>query len=500
MFGSAAAAPRRTLSARSSEDRIMNATSLRHATLVIACAMTLGAPAHAGTPAALPNLLPFANDTGLAATWSTAGTIDLDNPFFRSFGTNGRSCSSCHVPDAAWSITPRRVRARFEASAGTDPLFRPVDGATSPLADVSTLEARREAYAMLLSKGLIRVGIGVPANAEFELVGVDDPYGFASAAQLSLFRRPLPAANLTFLSTVMWDGRETHADATSTQCVLGTTSCFASLHFDLAQQANDATLGHAQALSGLPDADLQAIVAFESGLYTAQIYDDDAGLLLARHGGGGPYALAQQPFHFGVNDVIGGDYVTGAPFDPAVFRLYDAWDSPEKNGMRHGDSRSTTEARRAVARGEALFNGRTFHITGVGGFNDDLHIPDATGTCSTCHDAPGAGSHSIPMPLDIGTADATRRTPDLPLYTLRNKATGATVQTTDPGRALVSGKWRDIGRFKGPVLRSLAARPPYFHNGSAGSLGAVVDFYDQRFHIGFTAQEKQDLAAFLRAL
>jgi hypothetical protein len=168
--------------------------------------------------------------------------------------------------------------------------------------------------------------------------------------------------------------------------------------------------------------------------------------------------------------------------------------------LKGADKAELLRTLEAVARGEALFNGRSFHITGVGGFNDDLHIPDATGTCSTCHDAPGAGSHSIPMPLDIGTADATRRTPDLPLYTLRNKATGATVQTTDPGRALVSGKWRDIGRFKGPVLRSLAARPPYFHNGSAGSLGAVVDFYDQRFHIGFTAQEKQDLAAFLRAL
>ncbi|HEU4753769.1 MAG TPA: hypothetical protein VFU47_11735, partial [Armatimonadota bacterium] len=77
---------------------------------------------------------------------------------------------------------------------------------------------------------------------------------------------------------------------------------------------------------------------------------------------------------------------------------------------------------------------------------------------------------------------------------------GETIQTTDPGRALITGKWNDIGRFKGPILRGLAARPPYFHNGSAATLEDAVDFYDQRFNIGLTPQEREDLAAFLRAL
>ena|SRR5256885_331712 len=104
------------------------------------------------------------------------------------------------------------------------------------------------------------------------------------------------------------------------------------------------------------------------------------------------------------------------------------------------------------------------------------------------------------MPLNIGLADAAQRTPDLPLYTLRNLATSAVVQTTDPGRAMVTGKWADVGKFKGPVLRALAARAPYFHNGSAATLEDAVDFYDTRFHIGLTAQEKSDLVAFLNAL
>jgi cytochrome c peroxidase len=88
----------------------------------------------------------------------------------------------------------------------------------------------------------------------------------------------------------------------------------------------------------------------------------------------------------------------------------------------------------------------------------------------------------------------------MPLYTLRNKTTGELRQVTDPGRALISGKWKHIGRFKGPMLRNLAARAPYFHNGSAADLDAVVDFYDTRFQIGLTAGEKSDLVAFLRSL
>jgi cytochrome c peroxidase len=63
-----------------------------------------------------------------------------------------------------------------------------------------------------------------------------------------------------------------------------------------------------------------------------------------------------------------------------------------------------------------------------------------------------------------------------------------------------TGKWADIGKFKGPVLRALAARPPYFHNGSAATLSDVLDFYDERFGIAFTERERRDLIAFLRSL
>src|SRR5205814_4185662 len=102
----------------------------------------------------------------------------------------------------------------------------------------------RRAFSMLLNRGVIRVGMPVPPDAEFDLIAVDDPYGFASATELSLFRRPLPSTNLRFLNTVMWDGRET------LQKLLPTNSQeqnLAALRFDLADQANAATRGHAQA-------------------------------------------------------------------------------------------------------------------------------------------------------------------------------------------------------------------------------------------------------------
>ena len=430
-------------------------------------------------PSFSPNNLPFKNSSGFHATFSSTGSIDLRNEFFQNLGTNGRSCVSCHRSEEGWSITPAEVQERFERSKGNDPIFRVNDGSNSPTGDVSTVDARRAAYSMLLNKGLIRVGIGIPENAEFELAAVDDPYRFATASELSLFRRPLPSTNLKFLSAVMWDGRETFSGET--------------IHFDLSHQANSATTGHAQGLE-LTSEQRQSIVAFETELFTAQIHDQRAGRLTANGAKGGPMNFTDQEFYVGINDLLG-DSKTGVPFDPVVFNLYDAW-----KGLTGGGE---NRARAAVARGQELFNTKMIRISDVSGINDEdvFGKPEVVnGTCTTCHDTPNAGNHSVVAPLDLGLTDAEKRTPDMPLYTLRNKTTGAIKLTTDPGRALITGRWKDIARFKGPILRGLSARAPYFHNGSAKDLQAVIDFYDERFAIGFTEQEKADLLAFLRAL
>ncbi|MEO7325986.1 MAG: hypothetical protein ABIW82_14275 [Dokdonella sp.] len=422
--------------------------------------------------------------SGALRTFTPSGAIDTDNAFFQSIGSNGRSCNSCHRQEDAWSITPEHVRARFNDTQGNDPIFRTNDGSNSPTADVSTLAKRKLAYSMLLNRGVIRVGIGIPANAEFSLDAVDDPYGHANAADLSLFRRPLPSTNLGYITGVMWDARETTTPfLPPMDAGVANTDLVASLR----HQAIDATLGHAQGAAPPSEDQLVEIVAFETELATAQIRDDRAGNLNADDAMGGPRILANQRFHVGINDTLGAD-PTGALFNPASMTLFDAWSDD------HG------VARASIVRGEKLFNSKPITITGVGGLNDALGLPSIAGTCTTCHNAPNVGNHTVALPLNIGLTDATRRTPDMPLYTLRNNATGETLQTTDPGRALLSGKWKDVGKFKGPVLRGLAARAPYFHNGFAATLDDVVDFYNTRFNIGFSARDKKDLVAFMQSL
>ena len=191
---------------------------------------------------------------------------------------------------------------------------------------------------------------------------------------------------------------------------------------------------------------------------------------------------------------------TGAPFDSRAFTLFNTWMNAS------GAARDIRQARRAIARGQEIFDTKPIVIAGVAGLNNQtfpngVTVPDPfTGTCTTCHDTPNVGNHSVRAPLDLGLTDVARRTADMPLYTLRRISTGETIQTTDPGRAMITGKWADIGKFKGPILRALAARAPYFHNGSAATLEDVIAFYDSRFHLALTPQERSDLLAFLRAL
>jgi cytochrome c peroxidase len=437
-----------------------------------------------------PNLQPIADATGTFQTYTTNGSIDTTNPFFQALGTNGRTCATCHDRRDGWTITPADVRARFNATRGLDPLFRPNDGANSPNADVSTVDARRAAYSMLLTKGLIRIPLSPPPGAQFAVTAVDDPYHYATPDHLSLFRRPLPTTNLPFLSAVMWDGRETIEPITNSNPQ--------ALQTDLMHQALDATLGHAQAAVAPSARQLQQIVSFETGLFSAQRSDNAAGQLHAQGGRGGALNLSNQDFYIGINDPLGLN-PTGTPFTPDAFTLYDVW-----AGLKSSTANPSTAARESVARGEAIFDSKPIRITGVGGLNDVLGRPVIVGTCTTCHDTPNVGNHSVAAPLNIGTADYPALpgldAQGLPVYTLRCTTTGALVRTTDPGRAMITGKCADIGKFKGPILRALAARAPYFHNGSAATLDDVVTVYDNRFNIGFTPKEKADLVAFLRSL
>src|SRR5215471_15384706 len=119
---------------------------------------------------------------GMIATYQPSGsTQTAKNAFFQDFGRNGRTCFTCHQPQDGWTISAQHAQARFEADPN-DPLFRLVDGATCPSADVSTLDAKRAAYTLLTTRGLIRIGLPIQATMEFQILGVSDPYGCSTNA------------------------------------------------------------------------------------------------------------------------------------------------------------------------------------------------------------------------------------------------------------------------------------------------------------------------------
>jgi cytochrome c peroxidase len=460
-------------------------------------------------PPVIPQLEMDTDPAGVIASFQPSGpTITAKNAFFQDLGSNGRSCFTCHEPQDSWSLSARHAQERFDADPD-EPLFRLVDGATCPSDHVSTPEKKRAAYRLLLEKGLIRVGLPMPSEGlEFQIIGVNDPYGCntnpltgltsSTTGTVSVYRRPLPAANLGFLSTIMWDGREP----------------------SLFSQAVDATLGHAQGAVAPTAEQQRQIVSFEgctqaltpdlcantpatAGVFAAQIFDDTGINLSGGGGNGGPVSLSKElpKFFIGINDPLGLN-PRGAPFNPEVFDLYSKW------GSLYGLS-PKAERRRATARGEELFNTSKIDITGVGGLNDALNQPNIPGSCTICHDTPNVGNHSVKGALNIGIADAGKNSPpaldiaELPVFTIwctSGPLAGQLFDVTDPGRALITGKCADIGKLKGPILRGLAARAPYFHNGSAATLADVVEFYNQRFGIGFTQQQKADLVAFLNSL
>jgi cytochrome c peroxidase len=447
----------------------------------------------------LPNLFPFPNPTGILQTFSATGKIDLNGPFFQSLGTNGRSCATCHQPSDAWSVSATHVAERFETTKGLDPIFRTNDGSNCDHSiDTSTVAGRRHAYSQLINHGLIRIALSVPDGAEFEVINVQNPYGCAETSTLSMYRRPLPSTNLRFLSTVMWDGRESSSQTGTKPITFATNP--SDLLYDLAHQALDATNGHAQAATPLTAQQQQQIVAFEMGLSTAQALDFRAGSLHSHGATGGPVALVTEPFFVGINDPLG-ENPFKTPFNPTIFTLYGpTWAPTHSDDDREGGR----AARRAsILRGQTLFNSHSIDIIGVGGLNDMAGLPLIKGTCGTCHDAPNVGNHSVSAPLNIGVADVTNPlgVNYLPVITLRQKADSTKeISTTDPGRALITGKWADIGKFKGPILRGLSARAPYFHNGSAAGLKDVIEFYNTRFDLRLTEREKSDLVAFLSTL
>ena len=459
---------------------------------------------------AAPNIQERLDEAGLIESKSTnAFSAGATNGFFADLGTNGRTCGTCHVIEDGWTITPGHARGL----ASHDPLFTPNDGSDCP-PTTPTQGPRKALSSELVNYGLIRIEIGIPSTASFSLVSASNPQRCAIApgsagagGQLFLFRRPLPSTNLVFDATIMWDGRETLQKVTNAAGFQNEAPWL----FDLSDQANSATTGHAQGAS-IAGTQAQAdIVAFETNLYTAQSNLAFVQPLDVKGAHGGAEYLADTvapAFAVGVNDPL------QPGFTNSDFTVFAAW---EPGSAGHA---SLNPLQRSIGRGEAIFNQTTFVIHDVPGLNsapgsplynpaDPLAGQDIRGGCAVCHNSPNVGNHSTSFPINIGVTLAQPVNNDgsanqrldvahLPVYTLTN-GTGS-VRVTDPGRALITGNWTDVGKTKGPNLRGLAGRAPYFHNGSARDLTTVVRFYNDRFAIGLSNSQIVDLVAFLNAL
>ena len=471
----------------------------------------------------IPNLFPFFDPSGVVSTYNTNGPIREDGPFFQSLGTNGRSCGTCHQASDAMGLGVQNIRARFVQTHGRDPLFAAIDGANCPTGSPSNPAD----HSLLLKNGLIRVFLQSSGQCAVHHQSRSRPirlrhrhrsrYGPANRLHL-----PPPAAHHQPPLSQHHHVRRPRIH----HIPLNNESTFmANLTADLMQQSIDATNGHAQAAEPPTLAQQQGIVNFELGLFSAQVADFQAGLLTTDGAQGGAYNLSQQAYYPGTNDSLGKD-PDGNAFNPTALTMFQPWANLQSSYNPFENYR--IQARKKIAAGETLFNTRALTISNVRGLNDNaalgtVPIGPFQGTCTTCHDAPNVGDHSLPLPLDIGTGhDATNETdplianalsqldfPDVPVYEISGcpnpfatspSSAPYVFYTTDPGKGLVTGLCGDMNRVKGPILRGLPARAPYFHNGAAQNLTELLNFYNQRFQMNLTQEEMSDLIAFLNSL
>lgn len=427
--------------------------------------------AQSAPPAPSPANGTFSDRAGL---WGNApsGRPDVTNAFFKPLGNNARTCATCHVPNDGWSVSLGGLAKRFNATAGLDPIFLSLDGTNCPSMPQDTVAHRQLASSLLLGRGLIRVELSVPVNADYSIAAVTNPYGCTSTTTVSVYRRILPTTNLPFLSDVMWDGRETLPSTALTE--------------SLVNQANDAVRGHAAGAVAAPIAVIASAVTLELSQFTAQIFDNGAGALDGAGATGGLSALRSV-------------HPTAASPGQPVFTVFSSWENLV------APQTPAAQAQASIGRGERIFNTRPIAISGVAGLND-VPGPDGkihatiTGTCGTCHNVANIGTHSTSLLVDEGQAHLSPKNIELPVMTLVQKTTNARLQVTDPGAALITGRYADVGKFKIPGLRGLAAHPPFFHNGSAKTSADVVAFYNARFNLNLSTLEAADLSNFLNAL
>jgi hypothetical protein len=91
-----------------------------------------------------------------------------------------------------------------------------------------------------------------------------------------------------------------------------------------------------------------------------------------------------------------------------------------------------------------------------------------------------------------------------PLFTdVRRGLRGAEPFLHDPSEVGIDPPYAErfaTGKYRTTPLRALWQHAPYFHDGSAPDLLAVVNHYDKLFALHLTGAEKRDPVEFLKSL
>ena len=457
-----------------------------------------------------PGQLDYPNDHGNLRLLLDDGPLETKgHPFFEPIGPTGRACVTCHQPADAMSLSAATARERWDATNGTDPLFAAVDGSNCPILP----QAEKASHSLLLERGLIRIQRdwpvrewnGQPVTPDFTIEVVRDPNGCNSApgygpkaGNISVYRRPRPVANMKYLLAVGFpfdpkQGVALPRDPDNGEQMSGNLMADGRAG-NLRLQMEDAAQTHLAFLERLSEDQREQIRDFEMRVFTAQ-QSGAGGEANAAGAKGGPAALRDSK--------AGALGSVGTP----VWSEFEAWENmaPEETAKL---SEEETTFRQSVARGARIFRDKMFLITDSAGINSPMGFGNPVrNSCVFCHNMTRMGNDVAPGQVDLGTTTLPFADPwpDLPLFRITCQGQphphyGKVILTYDPGFALTTGRCADVGKITLQSLRGLAARPPYFSNGLAKDLRGIIDYYERRYEIGYTEQEKQDLVNLMSML
>lgn len=468
----------------------------------------------------------YANERGLLSVFKSDGEISaLGHPFFTALGSNGRACITCHQPADGMSLSVKTIQKRWQLTSGKDPLFAAIDGSDCP----NLSQEQKSSHSLLINHGLFRIFRpwppepvnGVPVEPQFTIEVLRDPttcnnsseYGLLSdTPMISVYRRPRPTANLKFVTAMGFpfepkNGLPLPLDPETNLPVSGNITADSRV-WTLKQQARDALITHLEIVDEPSDELLEQLVNFETKIYAAQSFDFKAGNLSSDGAKGGPRHLAEADagvLNSGTRLPMWDEFESWLQYlDPET----EGKENTEKNNERNLSPENLAH-RQSIARGVKVFRDRTFLVSDNAGITDMGFGNPVRNDCNFCHNMTKTGMDVAPGQVDLGTTNSpfADPAPHLPLFKLTCKDgfpphahIGKVVFTTDPGLALTTGRCKDIGKITIQSMRAMSSRAPFFANGSVATIRDLVDYYERRYDMKFTEQEKQDLTNLMGAL